>query len=1687
MPQYDAGTAAIKVKPNLTGFATEVENRLRTMDFHVDVNLGIDTRVAAAEMAAFRRAAGDNVTFRVDADTRVAATEIAGLRAAARERLTIPVDVDGSSTARARARAGLNNITRSLRDAASINIGVIGVIGAAGVLADLAAIAGAAAKVTQTIAIGPAIGFGGLAGIASVATGLNGIPAAFKAAGAASKDAAAAAQSQRDALGQVADAEYRAQQADRAHIDSLRDLNTAYKDAGRSIRDMNVDLEEQKLSTEDAALSVQEAARRLAEVQNDPRADYTTRARADLSYRQAINRLQQQQNKTQDLAADTEEANARGVEGSDEVTSAKARVADATHAQTQAERELAKARQEAASPSGAQAKLDQAMAKLSPNAKQLVNDVRAIGPAWSEARRASQDALTEMTGPAVTRLAEQQLPNVRDGMVGINSAINSGLRGSIAALSSDQNKVDFKITLDRTTQAFQNAARGSEAWTTALTKLVTVGSEFLPQLGDAIANAGERFNALIQRTAADGSLKKWMQDGVDTGKTLASIALNVGSSIRSVFRAAGDDGETLRKLDDLTERMARFLKSTEGQDQLKRFFAESRENLDRIKPLLEDLPGILKAAFDGMQAWGGVMLPILRAAATLLEAHPGLVQTAVIAYLAFKTVGPIFDLVRNSIASTTLALERYRTTQAAAAAGGSGAFRSSLSGVAAFLGPGGIFTVALAGAAIGLSLLAQRHQEASRAAAEQRAKLEQLGQTLDAQTGRATAETIATASEQLGKEGYLTRAESFGINTTALVRASLGVDPQARDEINQQITKIILEQQQSAGAKWSDVQLWTGLTDEDIAKALQGVPEAVTKYADALRDARKKIAESGGEQTLPDLTSLKESLNDVGESAATLGGRMNDLNSSTGKLGEQRRQIEEARVGTHQFTEQGRRDFEALGIAIDKVTVGEKTIHVNALTEEQQKKLRDLGNTVQQLPDGTFKITLDDAQAKAQIQQITTAPYEAQVKIKWDFDQINVEARRALNPGSGDYTTITGGHVGGRTSGGRLPSTGPGTERTDGILGMHTATGAPISWLDGGEWIINRRSSTEYNGELAAINAGTFPKHRLPGYETGGVIDERPQKATIGPDGNIVYPSQAGKGKQSPIGRSAELINFARSLDGKPYGGNFDCSGVISQAANVAVGLPPNSGRMATSNEGQWLSALGWLPGTGTAGSFRVGWINDPNMAAGGHTAGTLPNNVNFESGGATSKVMYGGQAIGANHPMFIDHAYLVMDSSAGTGGNPGTGTAPAGTPNATEYGTESVLYPQAPPVGRVSDQELQRRQNEAAVDQANSERNQVYANPAATDRDRLAADAKLQQAQNARESGLRQQSGDNSAISLQGIFSKAGSILATGILSAFGLENSILSETNVYNRAFNSLVTGLSQQNGQLGGGGYGYEPKNLPQIVTTQTPQSSATVNDPALSTQIPGSGPTTGAPAINPNLGSGTITVPAPGRGSYQVGAGAEQWRGLATQMLIKEGFDPGQVDIMLAQIQSESGGNPSIVQQVQDVNSGGNEAVGLLQVIPGTFAQYRDPALPNDRTNPAANMSAALRYYRARYGSDLRTMWGQGHGYADGGWIEGIGGSRSDSVPIMASRDEFMVNAYDARRNAPVLEAINAGQWSPMRLDPAALAGVGAAAATRGGNSISTTIVEPRVANLGDLVDLAERSNHMKAIGLMAALP
>ncbi|AKK05245.1 tape measure domain (plasmid) [Corynebacterium mustelae] len=335
------------------------------------------------------------------------------------------------------------------------------------------------------------------------------------------------------------------------------------------------------------------------------------------------------------------------------------------------------------------------------------------------------------------------------------------------------------------------------------------------------------------------------------------------------------------------------------------------------------------------------------------------------------------------------------------------------------------------------------------------------------------------------------------------------------------------------------------------------------------------------------------------------------------------------------------------------------TVEVSAVSDQALRVLEDLGIKVEETPDGKNIVltgTNDDALAKLlQTSNEMTRVHEQKVEPKISVD--NTAAISGVNkviaaltsiPATkvvsivanriGDWFTGSSSSQPGRAFGGRLPETGPGTDRVDGFLGVDHR-GMPIARVDAGEWVINRRSSAKYDRELAAINRGTFPK--IPGYVNGGIVTAR-------------------EIDRYAHGEAVRGAKASRSLEGSPYvfgGVNWgDCSSTAGQLASFAIGKPTTGRVFATGTQRAWADKNGFIRGIGGNGTFTMGWLNGGR--GGGHTSVTVRDHSgitrSYEMGGGRGNGQIGGRAASASHPQYTDHAYVPLAKDGG--GAPGKG-----------------------------------------------------------------------------------------------------------------------------------------------------------------------------------------------------------------------------------------------------------------------------------------------------------------------------------------------------------------------------------------------------------------------------------------------
>lgn len=117
----------------------------------------------------------------------------------------------------------------------------------------------------------------------------------------------------------------------------------------------------------------------------------------------------------------------------------------------------------------------------------------------------------------------------------------------------------------------------------------------------------------------------------------------------------------------------------------------------------------------------------------------------------------------------------------------------------------------------------------------------------------------------------------------------------------------------------------------------------------------------------------------------------------------------------------------------------------------------------------------------------------------------------------------------------------------------------------------------------------------------------------------------------------------------------------------------------------------------------------------------------------------------------------------------------------------------------------------------------------------------------------------------------------------------------------------------------------------------------------------------------------------------------YAGIVSAVLRMLGQPAADLSVVLRQMETESGGNPTVVNKWDSNWAAGTPSVGLMQVIGPTFAAYAGPFRglgPFEygvSVNPEANIYAGLNYAIHRYGAGWPLVLGQGHGYDTGGWL------------------------------------------------------------------------------------------------------
>jgi phage-related protein len=292
-----------------------------------------------------------------------------------------------------------------------------------------------------------------------------------------------------------------------------------------------------------------------------------------------------------------------------------------------------------------------------------------LGPTLDKLKAQVSGAFEKSLAPAVSNL-KRLLPQLSPGLRGIATEVGGVATKFTAMLATTKTTGELNTILGGTSKIVQNIGNFLAPVGRAFITIGATAMPILERLTGGLGGVGERFDAFIQRVAADGSLTAWIENAIAKIGEIIEFFQQIGSIVGSIFQAANAAGLGFGgTLGTVVGVVDEFLSSVEGQTALTAFFTAINQvatvvgtvlaaALRAVAPIIPPLSSAF-AAFATMV--GAVLVPAIRLLAPVLQ---GLAS-----FLAANMVwlGPLVLAIGGLVLvvqAVTMAINAWRTAVA---------------------------------------------------------------------------------------------------------------------------------------------------------------------------------------------------------------------------------------------------------------------------------------------------------------------------------------------------------------------------------------------------------------------------------------------------------------------------------------------------------------------------------------------------------------------------------------------------------------------------------------------------------------------------------------------------------------------------------------------------------------------------------------------------------------------------------------------------------------------------------------------------------------------------------------------------------------------------------------------------------------------------------------------------------------
>lgn len=233
-----------------------------------------------------------------------------------------------------------------------------------------------------------------------------------------------------------------------------------------------------------------------------------------------------------------------------------------------------------------------ALKALAPAGREAAKGVRAV---FQDIRQTTSKNFWDEASAGMLRFTKTALPAVGDGLGKLSTSLGGIFSRLLDSFSKLAQQGGIKVFFANLTHGFDLAQTGLSDFMDAFNTLGVVGSTIFPRMGRAFNDFASRFDAWVQRIAADGTLQRWIDIGIQGMHDLMDIAGSLGKIWGNVGQAAQAAGAmTLHSFAQALDRLDVITSGNRFQKNMKTIFEGAKQASETFHKAL----GNLGPAFD---------------------------------------------------------------------------------------------------------------------------------------------------------------------------------------------------------------------------------------------------------------------------------------------------------------------------------------------------------------------------------------------------------------------------------------------------------------------------------------------------------------------------------------------------------------------------------------------------------------------------------------------------------------------------------------------------------------------------------------------------------------------------------------------------------------------------------------------------------------------------------------------------------------------------------------------------------------------------------------------------------------------------------------------------------------------------------------------------------------------------------